>query len=133
MSMSPSKRNLALLTEDAILPLSKTHSRPACHRRRKGGDLEGIRGLPVVLTVGFRPHSSENRFILDFGPPNNYRLRIRSVRWRDQGIYLCQISVHPPAILWSRLVIDRPLVHLLESQVSLQNILVKDLSLGVMY
>ena len=65
-----------------------------------------------------RPHSSENRFILDFGPPNNYRLRVHSVRWRDEGLYLCQISVHPPAILWSRLVIDRPIVHLLESHMS---------------
>ncbi len=40
---------------------------------------------PVVLTVGFRPHSAENRFILDFKPPNNYRLRIRNVQWRDEG------------------------------------------------
>ncbi len=40
---------------------------------------------PVVLTVGFKPHSAENRFILDFKPPNNYRLRIRNVQWRDEG------------------------------------------------
>ncbi len=71
-------------------------------------------GVPVVLTVGFRPHSAENRFLLDFEPPNNYRLRIQSVQWRDAGVYLCQLSVHPPALMWSRLTLVRPVVHLLD-------------------
>ena len=70
--------------------------------------------IPVVLTVGFKPHSSENRFILDFEPPNNYRLRIQNVQWRDEGIYLCQLSIHPPSLMWSRLELVRPVVHLLD-------------------
>ncbi|XP_059091531.1 uncharacterized protein LOC131887057 [Tigriopus californicus] len=73
---------------------------------------EGL--MPVVLTVGFRPHSSENRFILDFQPPNNYRLRIQNVQWHDEGRYLCQLSVYPPSLMWSRLELIRPIVHLLD-------------------
>lgn len=73
---------------------------------------EGL--MPVVLTVGFRPHSTENRFILDFQPPNNYRLRIQNVQWHDEGRYLCQLSVYPPALMWSRLELIRPIVHLLD-------------------
>ena len=72
--------------------------------------------LPVLLTVGFRPpHASENRFMLDFLPPHNYRLRIDNVQWRDEGRYICQLAVHPPSLIWSRLRIIRPLVHLLDS------------------
>eukprot|EP00095_Tigriopus_kingsejongensis_P008541 snap_masked-scaffold81_size397536-processed-gene-2.12 protein:Tk08541 transcript:snap_masked-scaffold81_size397536-processed-gene-2.12-mRNA-1 annotation:"GI21707" len=70
--------------------------------------------MPVVLTVGFRPHSSENRFILDFQAPNNYRLRIQNVQWRDEGRYLCQLSVYPPTLMWARLELIRPVVHLLD-------------------
>ena len=70
--------------------------------------------LPVVLTVGFKPHSSENRFILDFKEPNDYRLRIQSVQWRDKGIYLCQLSVYPPKLMWSRLELGPPVVHRLD-------------------
>ena len=72
--------------------------------------------FPVLLTVGFRPpHASENRFMLDFLPPHNYRLRIDNVQWRDEGRYICQLAVHPPSLIWSRLKIIRPLVHLLDS------------------
>ena len=72
--------------------------------------------FPVLLTVGFRPpHASENRFMLDFKPPHNYRLRIDNVQWRDEGRYICQLAVHPPSLIWSRLKIIRPLVHLLDS------------------
>ncbi len=58
---------------------SSTLSTRHHHRRRKK------KPNLVVLTVGFKPHSAENRFILDFEPPNNYRLRIRNVQWRDEG------------------------------------------------
>ena len=64
--------------------------------------------------MGFKPHSAENRFLLDFSPPNNYRLRVSGVRWRDEGRYVCQLSVHPPTLLWRRLRVHRPLVHVLD-------------------
>ncbi len=71
-------------------------------------------GLPELLTVGFRPHSGENRFILDLAQPNDHRLRISNVQWRDAGIYLCQLSVHPPAILVSRLQLVKPVVNIID-------------------
>ena len=75
--------------------------------------------LPILLTVGFRPpYASENRFMLDFLPPHNYRLRINNVQWKDEGKYLCQLAVHPPSLIWSRLHIIRPLVHLLDSDMN---------------
>ena len=75
--------------------------------------------LPVLLTVGFRPpHASENRFMLDFLPPHNYRLRIDNVQWRDEGKYICQLAVHPPSLIWSKINIIRPLVHLLDSDMN---------------
>ena len=75
--------------------------------------------LPVLLTVGFRPpHASENRFMLDFLPPHNYRLRIDNVQWRDEGKYICQLAVHPPSLIWSKIKIIRPLVHLLDSDMN---------------
>ncbi|XP_071749137.1 uncharacterized protein [Lepeophtheirus salmonis] len=68
----------------------------------------------TLLTVGFEPHSSENRFVLDFKAPHNYRLRIGNVQWSDSGIYQCQISTHPPQVTWVRLELIRPRVHLLD-------------------
>lgn len=74
--------------------------------------------LPVLLTVGFHTHSVDNRFSVDFKPPRNYRLRVTQVHWRDSGIYLCQLSVHPPSLIWARLDLDLPVVHLLDSDAS---------------
>jgi hypothetical protein len=71
-------------------------------------------GIPVVLTVGFVPHSAENRFLLDFQSPNNYRLRIQNVHQKDEGMFICQLSVHPPSIMWATLEVIRPVVHLLD-------------------
>ena len=42
------------------------------------------------------------------------RLKIHNVQWEDAGIYICQLTVHPPALIWSRLDIVRPLVQLLD-------------------
>lgn len=75
--------------------------------------------LPVLLTVGFRPpYAGEDRFSLDFSPPYNYRLRINNVQWKDEGTYICQLAVHPPALLWTTLAIKRPLVHLLDNELN---------------
>lgn len=74
--------------------------------------LDEFSRLPVLLTVGFQPHLADDRFLLDLRPPNDYRLRVRDVRWSDRGRYLCQLSTHPPEILWSRLEILRPRVRL---------------------
>ena len=36
--------------------------------------------------------------------------------WQDAGIYLCQLAVHPPSLIWTRLDIDPPVVHILDSE-----------------
>lgn len=72
--------------------------------------------IPVLLTVGFLAHSFDARFSVDFLPPRNYRLKVSSVDWHDSGLYLCQLAVHPPALIWSRLEIEQPVVHLLDGE-----------------
>ena len=39
-----------------------------------------------------------------------------NVGWQDAGIYLCQLAVHPPSLIWTRLDIDPPVVHILDSE-----------------
>ena len=71
--------------------------------------------FPVLLTVGFLTHSQDSRFSVDFAPPRDYRLKVSKVDWTDVGIYLCQLAVHPPALIWARLDIDPPVVHVLDA------------------
>ena len=44
------------------------------------------------------------------------RLKVTNVGWQDAGIYLCQLAVHPPSLIWTRLDIDPPVVHILDSE-----------------
>ena len=84
----------------------------------KAGSSSGM-SLPTLLTVGFRPpYASENRFMLDFLPPHNYRLKIDNVQWRYLVKYICQLAVHTPSFLGSRVRVIRPLVHLLDSEMN---------------
>jgi len=43
---------------------------------------------------------------------------VANVQWRDEGRYLCQLSVHPPSVMWRRLRLRRPLVHLLDGDMA---------------
>ena len=45
-----------------------------------------------------------------------FRLKVTNVGWQDAGIYLCQLAVHPPSLIWTRLDIDPPVVHILDSE-----------------
>ena len=72
--------------------------------------------IPVLLTVGFLTHSFDSRFSVDFLPPRDYRLKVTNVGWHDAGIYLCQLAVHPPSLIWARLDIEPPIVHILDSE-----------------
>lgn len=72
--------------------------------------------VPVLLTVGFLTHSWDTRFSVDFLPPRDYRLRVSNVGWHDVGIYLCQLVVHPPSLIWARIELEPPIVHLLDSE-----------------
>ena len=44
----------------------------------------------------------------------SFRLKVSNVGWTDTGTYLCQLAVHPPALIWTQLEIDPPVVHLLD-------------------
>ena len=58
-----------------------------------------------LLTVGMQTYSTDSRFSLHFQHPNDWRLQIKYARPRDEGIYECQISIHPPRIYTVRLIV----------------------------
>ena len=58
-----------------------------------------------LLTVGMQTYSTDSRFSLHFQHPNDWRLQIKYARPRDEGIYECQVSIHPPRIYTVRLVV----------------------------
>ncbi|XP_064096191.1 hemicentin-1-like [Macrobrachium nipponense] len=59
---------------------------------RRRGDLIHI------LTVGIHTYHNDNRYSVRFENPNNWKLQIRYAQKRDEGLYECQISTHPPKI-----------------------------------
>jgi hypothetical protein len=67
--------------------------------RRKSDQLD-------LLTLGTKNHSSDPRFLSDFKYPNNWRLTIRNASRSDSGVYLCQISTHPPKVLEVQVTVE---------------------------
>ncbi|XP_069163752.1 neural cell adhesion molecule 2-like [Procambarus clarkii] len=57
-----------------------------------------------LLTVGSQAYSSDDRFQVRYiKHENDWQLHIRYVQVRDQGVYECQVSSHPPISLFSTL------------------------------
>jgi len=57
----------------------------------------GVTGsVPDLLTVGNTTYTGDTRIRASFTYPNNWRLEIRDVQRKDSGVYVCQISTHPP-------------------------------------
>ncbi|XP_059610823.1 uncharacterized protein LOC132257795 isoform X2 [Phlebotomus argentipes] len=71
-----------------------------------------------LLTVGHHTYSADSRFSVDFEYPNNWRLRIAMVDQRDEGIYECQISTHPPRVIQIYFYVSEPEVVIVDEQSS---------------
>ncbi|KAI9563979.1 hypothetical protein GHT06_007717 [Daphnia sinensis] len=67
-----------------------------------------------LLTVGMQTYSTDSRFSLHFQHPNDWRLQIKFARPRDEGIYECQVSIHPPRIYTVRLIVAVPSVEMVD-------------------
>lgn len=59
--------------------------------RRKGSEIH-------LITVGLQTYSSDSRYSIEFKEPNDWQLLIQYSNERDEGIYECQISSHPPLV-----------------------------------
>lgn len=58
-----------------------------------------------LLTVGNVTYSGDPRIRVKFQYPNNWRLLINPTQREDAGIYMCQVSTHPPRVFTTNLTI----------------------------
>ncbi|XP_070134651.1 uncharacterized protein dpr18 isoform X5 [Drosophila bipectinata] len=58
-----------------------------------------------LLTVGNITYSGDPRIQVKYQYPNNWRLLINPTQRDDAGIYMCQVSTHPPRFFTTNLTI----------------------------
>ncbi|XP_041980429.1 uncharacterized protein LOC121734083 isoform X2 [Aricia agestis] len=63
-----------------------------------------------LLTVGPAPYAGDSRVAVKFQYPNNWRLSINPVKRGDAGLYMCQISTHPPRTIYANLTVLPPVL-----------------------
>ena len=52
--------------------------------------------MPDLLTVGGITYTGDTQVMAAFTYPDNWKLRMVDVQEKDSGLYVCQISTHPP-------------------------------------
>lgn len=60
-----------------------------------------------LLSVGNVTHTGDPRFKVTFQYPNNWRLHINPMQKDDAGIYMCQVSTHPPRVFTTNVTVMR--------------------------
>lgn len=60
-----------------------------------------------LLTVGNNTYSGDPRIKVKFQYPNNWRLHINSMQKEDAGLYMCQVSTHPPRVFATNVTVLR--------------------------
>ena len=55
--------------------------------------------------MGNTTYTGDHRIRSSFSYPNNWRLEIEDVQKKDSGLYVCQISTHPPIGLMTRIMV----------------------------
>jgi len=70
-------------------------------------------GVPDLLTVGNTTYTGDERIRSSFSYPNNWRLQIADVQKKDSGLYICQISTHPPKGLSTILRVQDAIIEML--------------------
>ncbi|XP_055603397.1 uncharacterized protein LOC129751742 [Uranotaenia lowii] len=67
-----------------------------------------------LLTVGNNTYSGDPRIRVKFQYPNNWRLHINPIRSDDAGLYMCQVSTHPPRVFATNLTVLEPAVRIVD-------------------
>ncbi|KAH8244937.1 hypothetical protein KR032_002973, partial [Drosophila birchii] len=67
-----------------------------------------------LLTVGNVTYSGDPRIRVKFQYPNNWRLLINPTQTEDAGIYMCQVSTHPPRVFTTNLTILEPPLRIID-------------------
>ncbi|XP_043067325.1 uncharacterized protein dpr18 isoform X2 [Drosophila bipectinata] len=67
-----------------------------------------------LLTVGNITYSGDPRIQVKYQYPNNWRLLINPTQRDDAGIYMCQVSTHPPRFFTTNLTILEPPLRIID-------------------
>lgn len=67
-----------------------------------------------LLTVGNVTYSGDPRIKVMFIYPNNWRLSINPITANDEGLYMCQVSTHPPRVIATNLTVLARAIRLID-------------------